>query len=197
MENLDYYLSDALELIILNKYILERDHSHEKNVANIALEIFDCLKENNNMTFSERSLLKHSAMLHDIGYYINKTEHNEHSKYLILNDSLFDNIPWELRIKLGTLCENHRKSELINIDYLDPNSKESLIRLIAILKIADALDHKIVRDIIYKPANEKNNIIQVYLNNLSSPNFIKKLSKKSLLFNEIFNINILDSILIV
>ena len=42
--NIENYLKEEELTIILNKYIIYRDHSHEKKVISFALDLFDMLE---------------------------------------------------------------------------------------------------------------------------------------------------------
>lgn len=194
MENIEDYVSEHTVLNILNKYIIHRDHTHELHVKMISLNLFDALSDSYTMTNAERSLLKISALLHDIGYFINKEDHHKHSKYIILNDGIFDRVPTELRYSLALICENHRKTAPMNIDFLDLSKKQCLLRLTAILRMADALDHKNIQDVSIEYLNRNTINVKIQFYNEFSDHFIKKLSKKSTLFNELFGVNIVKSV---
>jgi exopolyphosphatase/pppGpp-phosphohydrolase len=196
MLRIDDYLNELEIQTILNKYIIHRDHKHEETVKYVALNIFDNLKEDYYMTPHERSLLEYSCLLHDIGYFISKVDHHKHTKYIILNDGLFDSIPSELRFDLATLCENHRKSTPKNLENFSSDKKQRFLKLIAILRIADGLDHEVVNNILFENLSGKKVNFQICLKTSYNSNFFKKLSQKSILFNEIFKINVLESVLI-
>lgn len=194
MDNIEDYVSEQTALNILNKYIIHRDHTHELHVKGISLNLFDALSDSYNMTNAERSLLKISALLHDIGYFINKEDHHKHSKYIILNDGIFDSMPTELRYNLALICENHRKAAPMDIDFLDFNTKQCLLKLTAILRMADALDHRNIEDVSIEYLNRKTINVKIQFYNEFSDHFLKKLSKKSTLFNELFGVTIIKSV---
>lgn len=195
--NIDEYIGEIAISSILKKYIIQRDYKHEENVKRIALSIFDNLRTEHNMTQSDRNLLSCGCLLHDIGYFINKSDHHNHSAYIILNDELFDVLPSALRSDLALLCQNHRKSSPKNIDHFDLNKRKSFLKLIAILRIADGLDHELVQNILFESNNEKNSNMKIYLKSSYNHHFIKKLTQKSILFNEIFNTNLFESLLVI
>ena len=68
--NIENYLKEDELTTILNKYIIYRKHSHEKKVVSFALALFEMLETTFTFSFEERNLLKYSATLHDIGYFL-------------------------------------------------------------------------------------------------------------------------------
>lgn len=71
---------------LLRKCSWHEDHS--RHVAKLALIIFDHLKDEIGLIDEDRELLKLSAYLHDIGYYISHKAHHKHALYLIRNADL-------------------------------------------------------------------------------------------------------------
>jgi exopolyphosphatase/pppGpp-phosphohydrolase len=197
MLKIEDFMSEQEVHNIMDKYISQRDHKHEETVKYVALNLFESLKNDYSMSPSDRSLLEYSCMLHDIGYFINKSDHHKHTKYIILHDALFDVIPAELRYDLATLCENHRKSAPKNLENYSLEKKQKFLKLIAILRIADGLDHEIVNNILFENPIEGSANFQICLKSSYNSSFFRKLAQKSALFNEIFEINIIESVLII
>ena len=99
------------------------------------------------------------GMLHDIGKYVNLRDHHKNSYDLIINSSIFG-LSDEDKKKIAILSYFHSKKEP-SIDHrffnnYSDSEKIKIIKLIAILKVADSLDrsHKQqVKDIIIKIDN--------------------------------------------
>ena len=80
--------------------------------------------------------------LHDIGYFVDSKMHHKHTKNIILNDEIFNNLPKELRLMLAIVSSGHRKSIPNEINFFNIEVKKKLLNLIALLRVADVLDHK-------------------------------------------------------
>jgi exopolyphosphatase/pppGpp-phosphohydrolase len=189
MIEIENYLSEYEIATLLNKYLNNRTHNHEENVSNISIEMFEIVSENYLLNHEDKQLLKASAYLHDIGYFINKTDHHKHSSYLILNDKLLDRIPDFRRSELALLCENHRKIEPCHLEGLPPGRKLTLLKLIAILRLADVLSSKQVKNMHFKNSN-KNTILDLQLQDDFKATFLNKLALKSILSKQLFNLEI-------
>ena len=64
-----------------HKYRFDRDHG--RHVADLAVQLFDALREDYGLGDRDRLLLQVAAILHDIGIHINLRAHHKHSQYLI------------------------------------------------------------------------------------------------------------------
>lgn len=185
--NIENYLKEEQLFIILNKYIIYRKHTHEKKVVSFALDLFDILKTTFNFSFEERNLLKYSAFLHDIGYIIDSKMHHKYTKDIILNDEIFNNLPGELRLMLAIVSSSHRQSISDEINFFNRKKQKKLLKLIALLRVADVLEHKSILEFSF----EKNiNTLIIHVKNTCSKKLIKKIFKKSILFRELFLTNI-------
>jgi Exopolyphosphatase len=176
---------------IMEKYIIHRSKKHEEKVAYYALLIFDELNKKIALSKEERNLLKYCALLHDIGYYVDKKAHHMHSKNMILQEVWFEILPQDLRLKLALICGSHRKVLLNEVMKFNKEEQQSLLILISILRMADALEDKRIRDIEFKERSENEADLIIYIRDGDSENCIKKVTKKSMLMKEIFNINII------
>ncbi|OHD07045.1 MAG: hypothetical protein A2Y41_07070 [Spirochaetes bacterium GWB1_36_13] len=123
------------------KYHFDRKHAME--VSKIALKIFDELKPIHNLNPRCRFLLKLAALWHDIGFFIQNSEHHKHSFYLISNIELAGLSRKDIQI-IALTARYHRKSppHKYHPEYQILNSREKVMvsKLSALLRIADALD---------------------------------------------------------
>ena len=115
---------------------------HFKAVRAASVQLFDALTGVHRLHKNWRPYLEAAALLHDIGESVNPSRHAEHSHYLVKNLDLPSLEPWESEF-VAQLCLWHaggepefRKSKLLK----DPKRKASFLKLLAILRVADALD---------------------------------------------------------
>ena len=150
---------------ILSKFSSNISHPHE--VKRIALMLFDGLS---------RNVKEMSALLHDIGYYIEAKSHNKHSQKIILDNGLdeFSEHETEMvaciaRYHRGSL-PNKEKHELYAS--FEKKDRKKIKRLAGILRVADGLDcsHLSAIKSIRIDYDEENNIIEIYLT-LNTPEF--------------------------
>ncbi len=119
----------------------EEAHSHQ--VARLAEKIFDSLAEAENFTRHQRTLMSAAALLHDVGYHIADESHHKHTLYLIENSELTGFSEAE-RAVIANIARYHRgslpKERHPEYAALNEADRESVCRLGAIVRIADALD---------------------------------------------------------
>ena len=118
---------------------------HANTVVHLALEMFDSAKEHglHHLGAEERELLEYAAFLHDIGEFVNFSDHHQHSYYVIRNAELLGFDQREIEI-LANLAKYHRKrlprKKSDVLDELDEESKGKLLLLSPFLRIAESLD---------------------------------------------------------
>src|SRR4051794_18420558 len=62
--------------------------AHARQVATLALELFDQTASVHHLGDADRELLEFSALLHDIGEHVSSSGHTRHSAYLVRNGQL-------------------------------------------------------------------------------------------------------------
>lgn len=168
------------------------DKSHARIVSKYALKIFDNLKPILSLGSKERFLLEISAILHEIGYFINAKNHEEHS-YHIIKAVNFPGFSKEDISIVALVALLHRENPNKNYDdilfTLSIEKRLVVNKLVSILRIADALDanhSRLIRDIKVVLANNK---LKVIVKALKLP-FLEEHSfrRKSKLFLETFGI---------
>jgi len=116
---------------------------HARQVARLALKLFDATAPVLGLPRDSRELLEYAALLHDIGHAIDHDRHNRHSYYLIKNAELFGFDPDEIEI-IALTARAHRKQtpklDSPELAVLPPQKRRIVRGLAAILRIADALD---------------------------------------------------------
>ncbi|MBS1368712.1 MAG: HD domain-containing protein [Lentisphaeria bacterium] len=119
------------------------DPQHAAHVAGISLALYEKLRRNFEFTPRAVVLLEVAAFLHDIGRFVDTRQHNRHSGYLISNLQLPGVTDAELRV-IAAVARYHRKSapKESHPEYmqLSAEDKVTVLKLAAILRVADALD---------------------------------------------------------
>ena len=117
--------------------------AHAQQCASLSGQIFDLLQDEHQLTPPAEDLMYASALLHDIGTYIDYSQHHKHSYYLISNSELLGFSSREKQV-IALIARYHRKGlpKKSHDEYhdLEEQDKERVSVLSAILRIADALD---------------------------------------------------------
>jgi len=128
------------------RQLAERSHyeePHSQHVQKIALQIFDSIGKRLGCTKADRQLLADAALLHDIGYHINYDKHHKHSYHLIQHADLLGLTPAD-QIVVANVARYHRGAEPQkkheNLISLDKPMRAKIMRLAAILRVADGFD---------------------------------------------------------
>ncbi|MDX6694135.1 MAG: exopolyphosphatase / guanosine-5'-triphosphate,3'-diphosphate pyrophosphatase [Blastocatellia bacterium] len=119
----------------------EEAHAHQ--VARLAEKIFDALAPLHRLSRHQRTLLSAAALLHDAGYHIAHEAHHKHSLYLIKNSEVTGFSEAERHV-IANVARYHRgalpKERHADYGELNALDRETVSRLAAILRLADALD---------------------------------------------------------
>lgn len=172
---------DVIEsvLYVASKYCVDKKHCY--HVRNIALSIFDRTCKFHGLGKRERLYLEVAAMLHDIGKYINYSEHNINSYYIIKTQNItgLSDVETDIVANIARYHEgdapslSHKEYAVLSID-----DRLLVSKLTAMLQIAEALDvsHKqkiskvnvtVSEDKIYLITDTRENILleEWYFNN--------------------------------
>jgi exopolyphosphatase/guanosine-5'-triphosphate,3'-diphosphate pyrophosphatase len=121
------------------------DEKHATVVAKLAMQIFDQTKSFHQLDDEARLILEVAALLHDIGHYVNVSNHHKHTFYLIESSPVIGLTTLQTNM-IANVARYHRKSppKMQHKPYEDLQPKQRLIisQLAAILRLADALDHE-------------------------------------------------------
>jgi exopolyphosphatase/guanosine-5'-triphosphate,3'-diphosphate pyrophosphatase len=127
----------------------EADHSRQ--VAKLALALFDQTVAIHGLGDREREWLEFASLLHDIGNHISYQKHHRHSYYLIKHGDLRGFEPDEIEI-IALVARYHRRAQParshIGMDSLPHKLHKTVKVLAAFLRIAETLDrsqHGVVR----------------------------------------------------
>jgi exopolyphosphatase/guanosine-5'-triphosphate,3'-diphosphate pyrophosphatase len=119
------------------------DERHAAQVAKVALELFDLMREEHYCTERHRLLLEIASLLHDIGNYVNTRGHHKHTMYLIRNTEFTGLSSSEVNV-IALIARYHRKAlpQMTQPEYSALSREDRLVvcKLAALLRVADALD---------------------------------------------------------
>jgi putative phosphoesterase len=166
------------------------DIKHHRQVANLALALFDELTGIHKLGKRERCWLECAAILHDVGLSHNIAKHHKASMQLILNDTQLPLSSKERRI-IASIARYHRRglpnSKHYNLGSLDSHSIHSICVLTAFLRLADSLDYR--HESCVKLLGVKTSAKAVVVECLSGADLLLELqrfNKKKDLFEKIF-----------
>ncbi|MHA8138011.1 Ppx/GppA phosphatase family protein [Lactobacillaceae bacterium Scapto_B20] len=138
---------------LLNQQILISAHNlakqyqvepnHQAFVAKFVLQLFDELKSLHGLNARDRLLLEISAVVDDVGSFINNHDHYVHSQYIIKNSEIIGLSESELEMVAAISRYHSHKatsSALKRLNNLSIDRRMRIMKLAAILRIADALD---------------------------------------------------------
>ncbi len=140
LEKQELYKEQGLKKI--SKKFNQANH-HAEQCVKLSLELFGILKKEHGLDNKYKNILYGAALLHDIGNYISYSAHHKHSEYLILNSDLLG-FSKEEKLWMALIARYHRKgfpkSLKKNYQDLKKEHKNMILKLAAILRIADGLD---------------------------------------------------------
>lgn len=141
------------------------DEFHGRQVARLALRLFDLTRHSHGLGPAERELLEFAALVHDVGLYVSHSKHHRHSYYLITHGELRGFLPQEIQI-IAAVARFHKgappKSSSVELAELSPKGRNVALKLMALLRIADSLDrghHGIVQDLSLVRTNGRMEIV--------------------------------------
>jgi exopolyphosphatase/guanosine-5'-triphosphate,3'-diphosphate pyrophosphatase len=116
---------------------------HCGHVARLAVSIFDGLREQFGLPPHGREILEAAALLHEIGYLINHSQHHKHAYHLIMHGELPGFSAHEVEM-IANVARYHRralpKKSHPNFRRLNRADRGLVRRLSGILRVADGLD---------------------------------------------------------
>ncbi len=144
-------LAESLDSVFLFVEMHELDLPHAMHVTELAMSLFDQLQPLHQFDDQDRFLLECAAMLHDVGKAIESKDHHKHSQNLIMQSSQLQ-LNDEQRDVIGLIARFHRGKRpgftTKSISHLEQTDKDRVLKLSAILRLADSLDkmHKGIID---------------------------------------------------
>jgi exopolyphosphatase/guanosine-5'-triphosphate,3'-diphosphate pyrophosphatase len=120
------------------------DEAHSLHIVKLSLMLFDQWRQLGLHDYGRaRELLEYAALLHDCGFFISHTDHQQHSYYLIRHSELLGFNDREVEI-MACLALYHRKSvprqKHPQFARLDTKTKRVVRVLSCALRLAEAMD---------------------------------------------------------
>ncbi|HEX9636950.1 MAG TPA: Ppx/GppA phosphatase family protein [Acidobacteriota bacterium] len=130
-------------IVLGRKY--QFDESHARQVARLALQLFDATAAVHELDEEARLILELAALLHDIGHFVEDSSHHKHSCYLIANSEIGGLTSAQSEL-IANVARYHRKAfpKSSHAPYaaLGREQREQVSQLAGLLRIADALDQE-------------------------------------------------------
>ena len=171
------------------RYHINEEHS--LRVKNISLTLYDHISSEYRLDNRYRLYLEVSAILHSVGYFINRSGYHKHGQYIVTHSDIFGLTQEEIQIVANVVCY-HRGAVPIGShpQFATLSVKQRLVvmKLAAILRVAIALAQDMS---VKKPTVEKKGSTifisgEQHLFSLNS-----KLRLRSSLFEEVFGYRVL------
>lgn len=159
------------------KYLYEEPHC--RRVVAMAQQLFELLAPLHGLGPEEAQLLRHGALLHDIGHFISYRGHHRHGEYLIRTDSTLAGYPQDGREVLAYLARSHRKRPVA------PPTRAAL-RLAALLRLADGMDHDRTGGVTIEGAEISSGQIRLQAAGLNTEGLAPVLQRKAVLIGPAF-----------
>lgn len=121
------------------------DEQHGTTVARLAVELFDRTRSLHNLGPDHRLMLEVAALLHDIGTFVNSSDHHKHTQY-ILQVSPLVGLDDDQTSIVSNVARYHRKSlpkpQHDPYRLLSSKNRVAVSKLAALLRLADAMDNE-------------------------------------------------------
>lgn len=176
------------KLSVYEKYC--KNEEHAKEVAKYALMILSALKDAveayKNITERETLYLQIAALLHDIGYVVEKKSHHKHAMNLIIQEGLegLDNEETKVTANIARYHRGSLPDETKHEIYknLTPQQKNTVQLLGSIVRLADGFDKPHKNLILRMEAKETPDEVNLYLKTIGfKPNLNMAEKKKDML----------------
>jgi exopolyphosphatase/guanosine-5'-triphosphate,3'-diphosphate pyrophosphatase len=119
------------------------DVPHARQVAALAVRLFDELRTEHGLGVRDRLILEVAALLHDVGIFVNLRGHHKHSQYILSVSEIFGLSRDDMAL-IGNVARYHRRAtpNKSHLPYmsLDSGARVVVNKLAAILRVANALD---------------------------------------------------------
>jgi len=170
------------------------DEQHGTTVARHAVELFDRTRNLHNLSLEYRPLLEVAALLHDIGNFVNSTDHHKHTQYLLMSSPIVGLTEDQMAL-VSNVARYHRKGgpdvAHPNFRDLERDDRARVRALAAILRIADALDREHAAKVTAVRAVLEKGRMRLHLTGTTERRLEEwTVTRKSELFREVFDLSI-------
>lgn len=140
------------------------DERHARQVTRLALQLFDQLASVHGLPASARGLLEAAALLHDVGHAVSPQRHHKHTLYLVQNADMAGFSDQERQL-VALVARYHRRTPpdrgRPDLDELSAAELKLVRRLVAMLRIADALDRSHHQEVVDLRAAARPGVVKV------------------------------------
>ncbi len=174
----------------------QTDKSHSRQVAKLALDVFDQTRDLHGMGPVERNYLEVASLLHEVGLHISHSQHHRHSYYLIRHSDIVGYSEREKEIIANTARyhrKSHPKEKHAEFRVLSEPDKQTVRKLAGILRIADGLDRRHTSSVTSVTARTNGSTLELRVAGRRSPKLDIELwgaNLKKELFEEVFGVSV-------
>lgn len=191
----DAFLDEVLQSArnLGRKYKVDRKHA--RHVSDLAQALFRELRDLHNLASRFELLLRVAALVHEVGMFVSAREHHKHSLYIIANSEVFG-LSEADRNLVALIARYHRRyaPERSHPHYSDLSQHERLVvlKLCALLRIADALDRSHTQRINSISVHRRDRLVVVECSGVTDTTVEQiAINGKGQLFRELFGCNLL------
>jgi exopolyphosphatase/guanosine-5'-triphosphate,3'-diphosphate pyrophosphatase len=135
------------ELLVAARWFarrLEADAPHSEHIRQLSMMLYDELQPVHRLPQELRPLLEVAAVLHDIGYIVNRRAHQKHGEYLVRNGEIPGLKGWRKDMVACLVRYHNRRSEPeahhLSYSALPAARRRQVRALASILRMAEGLD---------------------------------------------------------
>lgn len=162
---------------------------HIDHVCHLSSTLFDKLRPLHGLDRNWKLYLMAAAILHDTGQSITPSNHGLHSYYIVMNSDFPSMEPWETEF-VAQLCLRHAggKAHAKDLSFAkDRDEKTAFLKLLAILRVADALDRGHHGGFTIRRIRTTKSKVQIYYHSRVAADLeLLRVEQKKSLFEEVF-----------
>lgn len=171
------------------------DEPHARHVAKLASAIFDQTRALHGLKRDDRRILIAAALLHDIGTFIGYKRHHKHSLYII-SESELPGMTASETLMVANIARYHRKNTPAEhhefFMRLEPRDRERVVKLSAILRLADSLDREHLQRVEAVRADLEGSVLELTITGRGDLLLERwSLQRKAQFFQKTFNVDVL------
>lgn len=166
------------------------DIEHAKQVEDYAIKLFSAMLSIEKFSEKEKVYLRIAALLHDIGYCVEKKSHHKHSMQIILDRGIEGFSDDEVRI-IANIARYHRAAypdEMKHIAFASLSEEQKVLvkKLSALLRIADGMDKPHKNLILRIELKETDESFDFYIKTIGFKPKLDMAKEKSSLFELVY-----------
>jgi exopolyphosphatase/guanosine-5'-triphosphate,3'-diphosphate pyrophosphatase len=165
------------------------DQSHLKQTVLLSETLYDRLKRLHKLGNQWRHYLTAASILHDVGEVVSRNRHGTHSYYIVKNADFPSMQNWEIEF-IAQLCLWHQDGKIDSKTLPfggDKVKRQAFLKLLAILRIADALDRSRKKVLKIQAIKIDKNKARISVSGRNSMDLeLLRVEQKKMLFEEVF-----------